>query len=186
MAVGPALIHLRRTLQVKGDFAERDPWEARYGRLMGRELRRQFRAITEALGDPPDLSNLPPEFWAEEDETIIAALWILEQGIYLESAERLMTSLPGITVADWALVNTRAMGWARAYTFDLVTGINQRTRNHLQVLVARYFQAPTTQGELRRSLEPLFGPVRATLIARTEVTRAAVQGEIGYVAELAA
>jgi hypothetical protein len=97
--------------------------------------------------------------------------------IYMESAERLMSSTPiGV---DWALVNAGAVEWAAQYAGDFVRGTTETTRRAINNKIAQFFETPgLTQGDLRRSLAPTFGPVRADMIAQTEVTRASAQGEI--------
>ena len=84
---------------------------------------------------------------------------------------------------DWALVNEAAVNWGTRYTYDLVTGINETSRRVLQTSIPQYFEEAMTQGELRSRLTGTFGPVRAEMIARTEVTRAAVEGQRATVRE---
>lgn len=77
---------------------------------------------------------------------------------------------------DWELANTGAAAWARRYGFDLVSQITETTRARLQQEIAAFIENQENMGQLRARLEPLFGPVRAELIAATEVTRAYAEG----------
>ena len=85
---------------------------------------------------------------------------------------------------EWGLVNEAAANWARQYTFELVKDLVDTSRRTLQKLIPQYFEQQMTQGQLREMLTPLFGPVRAEMIATTEVTRAASEGEQGIAKEL--
>jgi hypothetical protein len=108
---------------------------------------------------------------------------------------------------DWALVNTAAADWARSYSTLLAGQINNTSRQavaaSIRNSVASFFEEGLTIGELERRLasDPdlaqlftkdvrdrlgrIYGPRRAAMIARTEVTNAAMQGEVGIVDELA-
>lgn len=97
----------------------------------------------------------------------------------------LLRANPAIGV-DWALVNEAASEWSRRYTYDLVRGITDHTREALQRAVGDFFEEGLTRGDLEGRLSSLFGPVRAEMIAVTEVTRAAAEGQQGLVSEVAA
>jgi len=74
---------------------------------------------------------------------------------------------------DPAVINTEALRWAREYAFDLVRGLTGTTRDQLREATAAFVQTPgLTIGDIEQLIEPTFGPVRAELIATTEVTRA--------------
>jgi hypothetical protein len=131
----------------------------------------------ELMGDPPRVENLTKEFWDKSTRELIAAIQPLMLEAQIEQAKEIIDDNPAIGV-DWAAVNQEAVDWANKYTFDLVKGINETTQNLLQSAVSGYFENPTTIGDLEKTLlEGGFGPVRAEMIAVTEVTRAASQGE---------
>lgn len=78
-------------------------------------------------------------------------------------------------------VNRFAVEWAQQYTFDLVSRIDESTGRQLGNAVAGWIQRGDALPSLVRDLEPLFGPVRAEMIASTETTRAFAEGSlIGY------
>lgn len=164
------------------DFANRSDWEAQLARALARLQQRELKRLLDALGDPPDLNNLYPEFWNEFSTTMRGELIPTLEGIFLDSAEQLLgTTSIGV---DWALINAQAARWAEQYSYDLVRGIAENTRAALQQKVSAYFRNGLTQQDLRASLQNLFGPVRAEMIAVTETTRASVNGELAIVREI--
>ena len=157
-------------------------WEADLGKDLAKLLRAQMGQLLEILGDPPDINNVSPSFWTESGEVLQAALARNFQGIYVAAAQQILDAQPiGV---DWGIVNQNAANWARRYSFDLVSGITDTTRNAISDAVAAFFERQQTIGDLRAVLSEIYGPVRADMIAATEVTRAAVQGELGVVQEL--
>jgi len=85
---------------------------------------------------------------------------------------------------DWGLVNQGAIDWAARYTFELVKGIHDTDRKMLQSAIRGYFEQEQTIGELEKQIRRSFSPVRAEMIAQTEVTRASSQGEQKVAQEL--
>ncbi len=83
----------------------------------------------------------------------------------------------GLTV-DWELANSNAAEWARLYGAQLVNNITGTTLTRLQTEIAAFIENGENMGQLRARLEPLFGPLRADLIASTEVTRAFAEGNL--------
>lgn len=160
-------------LPIKSDLPNRDELERRLARALGREFGREFDELMDALGDPPDPNNLPPEFW--EGKEMRGVLDELLAGTFIVAAE--IYHLEFTVGFDWGLVNQDAIDWARGYTFDLVSGINNTTRGVLQSALETYYRDGLTKKELAQLLEPTYGPVRASMIARTETTRAAVEGQ---------
>jgi hypothetical protein len=164
------------------DLARRAELEQQLARELARLQQRELTRLLQALGDPPTLENLNPEYWNEFSTTLRGELTPTLEKVYLASAEqRLDTMSVGV---DWSIVNKNAADWARNYTFDLVRGITENTRAALQAKLPAYFEQGQTIGQLRNSLQDLFGPVRAGTIAVTEISRAAVQGETAIQREL--
>ena len=74
---------------------------------------------------------------------------------------------------DPAVINTEAVRWARDYSYELVRGITDTTRNQLSEVISAFTQTPgMTIGDIERMIAPTFGSVRAEMIAVTETTRA--------------
>lgn len=79
---------------------------------------------------------------------------------------------------DWELANAEAAEWALRYGYELVRAIVKTTRKRLQREISNFITSGETLLQLRRRLEPVFGPVRAEAIAVTEVTRAYAEGNV--------
>ena len=164
------------------ELPNRMDWEAALGKDLAKLLRRQMGTLLELLGDPPDLNNVPQSFWQEGGEELRVAVQRHFQAIYLASAEQILSAQPiGV---EWGLINQNAVDWARRASFDLISGLTDTTRRTVQQSVGRFFEEQLTIGDLRQMLSQSFGPVRAELIAATETTRAAVEGERAFVREL--
>jgi hypothetical protein len=154
---------------------DRDSWERRVARETAKLGKQALDEVMNALGDPPDFSGLPATFWDQQTGALASLLTPLLQEVYLASAESaLEESVVGV---DWAMVNRNAVTWANSYTYDLVSGMTETTRELIRESVGNFFTQNQTLDELRGRLESAFGPIRADMIATTEVTRAATEGE---------
>jgi len=92
------------------------------------------------------------------------------------------------TGVDGNLVNQGAVDWARNYSYEgLLPGITNVEREAVQKHVAAFFEEGLTVGQLisrlKEVLDPEMADEVAELITRTEVTRAAVEGERATVRE---
>ncbi len=169
------------------DVPNRDDLEKELARKLGRLNRVHMARLLELLGDPPDMLNVPPEFWEEAGEELAAVIRPFAADVYLAAAQRLLDDpTMGVIGVEWGLVNQRAAEWARQYSFDLVTGINDTSRAAIREAVENFFAQQQTIGELRKKLGEIYSPVRAEMIATTEVTRAAAQGELEFQNQLSA
>lgn len=166
------------------DIPNRDELERQLARTLGKLQRSQMARLLEYMGDPPSLDRVPAEFWDEIGGELADALRPFLGTVYTDAAQRMIESGP--VGVEWTLINQRAADWARQYTFELVRGINDRSRAALQEMVGGYFEQGQTIGELEERISTLYGPVRAEMIATTEITRAAVQGERAVADELRA
>lgn len=165
------------------DVPDRERLEQQYARLMGRLLREYGTRIMDVLGDPPRLNNIPASFWDDETRAMAREIIPMEQRLYLDAAKRVIEDTN--VGVDWALTNQAAINWANTYTFDLVRGLNDTTREVLADALESYFDHPQTIGEFENSIQLMFGPMRAEMIAVTEITRASVEGEREIARELA-
>lgn len=166
------------------DFEQRSDFEEQLGRRFGRAQREQYRRVIDALGDEPNINNIPAEFWDDLSSEYEAAIRpTVEAALLAYVKQRIDETDIGV---DWAQMNERAASWARSYSFELVKGIRDNTRSALQQKIEGFYRDKRTIGELADSISPLFGPVRADMIAVTETTRAAAQGESLFEGELAA
>jgi hypothetical protein len=164
------------------DLVGRSEWERQFSRRLTRLERQWLDDLMEKLGDPPDLTRVPEAYWGEMSATLQAEIVPVLTSVFLQAAEA-MVELSPIGV-EWDLVHASAVAWSREYGFTLVSGITANTRQFLQQAVGRFFSDQLTIGQLRDLLGQKYGPVRADMIASTEITRAAVQGELNIVSSL--
>lgn len=164
------------------DIPNRDELEARLASAISREQAAELNKLMDLLGDPPDLNNVPASFWENGGKALRGAIAPILQDVFTNQAKVLIDQLTiGV---DWALVNQAAITWASQYTFDLVKGINETTMRGLQTAISTYYHDSLTLGELRGMISGYFGPMRAEMIATTEITRASVEGELGTVQQI--
>lgn len=100
---------------------------------------------------------------------------------------------------DWSLINQGAANWAKGYSTILAGQVASSSRDRIATSVrgsiAAFYEEGLNLGELKRRLEAdpalahlftsdvkdklgrVYGPGRAEMIARTELTRAAAEGE---------
>lgn len=124
--------------------------------------------------------TLPPEFWLDERDALLALLLPAVEEYALAGvrygAEKLAQI--GITV-DYSLVHAPAIRWARQHTDALLERLNSTTQGSVGEVVANWLDTP---GAMREELEARLLPLlndnvaRAESVAVTEVTRAAAQG----------
>jgi SPP1 gp7 family putative phage head morphogenesis protein len=118
--------------------------------------------------------------WPEEDDELFDELYPALREAALAAAKTAMTGLVddyGVGV-DWALVNQRVVEWAKKYVGGLVRGINEVTRDFLRSAVSDWVSSGKPLEDLVAEIEPMFGSVRAELIATTEVTKAFAEGNL--------
>lgn len=164
------------------DIPNRDELEKKLARNLGKLNRVQLMRLMEHLGDPPKIDNVPASFWDETGKELASVLAPFLEEVYVEQSLQLMNNQPiGV---DWTLVNEGAVDWANRYSYDLVTNLNETSRRTLQTSVSAYYERGQTIGELEKRLTTAFGPVRAEMIAVTEITRAASEGEQAIAREL--
>lgn len=167
------------------DYRNRTEREARLARAIARMSAGQRARLFEIMGDPPRLENVGAEYWngafAEWQGVLTPEL----ESIFVDSAMAMLEATPAIGV-DWDLVNRGAADWARRYGGELVRKIDDTTKQAVRDAVADYYEEGLNLGQLRERLGRWFGPVRADMIATTEVTRASVEGEREIARELGA
>ncbi len=187
------------------DVINRDELERKYGREIARLFKGMSGHMLELLEQYNwDVNLIPANIWEGFTIQEKAVLLPFLENVSLASAERLVDSLPiGV---DWGLVNQGAADWARSYSTLLAGQIDQSTREWIATSIrnsiASYFEEGLTMGDLIGRLEAdpklaklfigdvkdrlgrVYGPKRAEMIAVTEVTRAAVEGQRLVIREL--
>lgn len=113
------------------------------------------------------------DFWDKERKKlekviipilIATALW----GIELENKN------PEISLDN---VVMGAAEWAKNYSYDLISGLTEKSRIATQRAFFELFMGNISEEELKNRLSYWFGAYRAELISITEVTRAIEQGK---------
>jgi hypothetical protein len=153
----------------------RDKMERDLARQLSKLFGIQLGKLLELMGDPPRMENVPASFWEEGGAAMAKTMLPFTTSIFLAQAKKLMAQIP--TRVDWSLVNTRAVEYARKYVYNLVKDITDTSRQRTSDAIARFFEDGLTREELEGLLFKDFGPVRAEMIAVTEVTRSAARGE---------
>lgn len=165
------------------DIVNRSTFEEDLATAIARLFGRQRREVIALLGDPPNMASIPPEWWVGITTELRSTIAPIMEVVYLEQAAVVM-DVATIGV-EWGLVNEAAVTWANNYTLELVAGLNNTTRQAVTSAVNSFFSQGLSITELKAKLTPIFGPVRAELIAVTEVTRAAAEGERQTAARIA-
>ncbi|MDX9810600.1 MAG: hypothetical protein RBT04_10665, partial [Sphaerochaetaceae bacterium] len=117
------------------DVLNRDELERRLARVLSKDLRAEMGKLLDLLGDPPDLSKVPYEYWQNGWRSIQKDVEPVLVDTFITQAESMM-NVVGIG-ADWAHFNAVAADWARAYTYELVTGMEGTTRSALEKLLQK-------------------------------------------------
>lgn len=118
-------------------------------------------------------------FWSVEREKLLSLLLPLIIRAVLGGAREAMDGLRVVGIGlDWQLVNTAARKWAEEYSFALVKGITETSRDFLRGKVGDWIGSGKPLRELVTELEPMWGRVRAEMIGATETTRAFAQGNL--------
>lgn len=162
---------------------DRKKLESDLARRLGQQNSAELQRLLKDLGDPPRMENLPFDYFDRMSEDLRGQIQPVLEDAYREQARSLMDAPGGVGI-DWNIINERASQWAREYSFELVKGVTDNTRAAIAQQVEGFYRDQRTMGDLEASLAKLFGPVRAEMIAITEVTRASVQGELAYAREL--
>jgi len=161
-AVGPeaAFSFLKQvplSVRMRAERAIRDKVQA----ILGKYQSRAARAIRN--GDEFDYTGLADELRAA----------VLPELSSLVVDNVLRTSVETGISFDPSIINQEALRWAREFSTSWAQGLTETTRKQLQEAMAAFIQTPgMTIGDVTSLIEPAFGPVRAEMIAATEVTRA--------------
>lgn len=157
------------------DIVNRAELERKLARVIGKQQQAEFRKLMNLLGDPPRIENVPHEYWENGWRSLQKEVEPVLLDIYMSQAEAMLGTISA--GVDWTLINTTAANWASTYTYGLVRELTEKTRAGLQTIIPRFYQDGWDLGQLRKALSRWYSPVRADMIAITETTRAAVEGE---------
>lgn len=118
------------------------------------------------------------QFWADEEAALWEDLAEVIIGALLAGVESGANLLPASAqvLVDFDMVNNSVIDYAKQYRYDLIKGITDTTRTQVQKLVSDWTSSGASLPVLEAQLEPLFGEVRAGMIAATETTRVYAEG----------
>lgn len=113
-----------------------------------------------------------------------------ESDLGATAAEGGISAVVGLGITDdnlFGVVNERAAAWAEARAAELVSDIDESTRNMINVAVSEGIANGQTVDEIASNIEDLtgFSSERADLIANTEVATANSQGALEGFKEVA-
>lgn len=169
------------------DFPDRAAFEKKLASSVGSRFSAALQKLSDVLGDPPSMDNVPNDLWDEIGADLVDEMEPQLAQTYANSAVHLGNDLRnryqvevGRSV-DWKLVNKSAAEWAKQYTYELVKGIDATSRDRLSGAISSFFEDQLSMGDLRDLIGSIFDPERAARIATTEITRAAVEGELNTV-----
>jgi len=166
------MVEVRGRMDIEGAFA----------RTLGREFAVTYKELLGLLGDPPALENLTPEWWLGVRDRVAGAVRPGLEFAFGEAIDSFADEV-GFTF-DWDLKNQAAIDWAIGYTAELGDGLVATRRKKISAAVADFFERDGNMGKLRKDIGRWVSPESAALIASTEVTRAAVGGELWAAADL--
>jgi hypothetical protein len=167
------------------DVANRDRLEAALAQQLAKISTPALRKLITALGSPPSLNNVPDSFWSAYSADLRATLETSLADIYVAQAHTMATEHGITTSVSWDLINQDAADWARAYSFELVKEHTDYTVSRLQDIISTGIEKAQPLSEIQAAVGAVFGADRMAVIATTELTRAAAEGEIAVVAQMA-
>lgn len=192
------------------ELANRDELEENFAKKFGRVARRHMHEYREFLGNPPDESNVPPEFWKKverETENELVPILLL---IFGESAELHGWQGADMGLAAFGFASQRAGEFAKYWVestqdrlakgFDKIAQRNRQepsertiedaieSNRHVPVnrINPMRPQQPTEEidrDELDELLDHTFGPKRIETVAIDETTTAQHAGGESGVSE---
>jgi len=159
----------------------RDELETTFAARLSKAMRTIKNLLLTALGKDVVAANVTNDVWDTVSKEYTAAAIPALENTFVTATFTMMDAAAGIAVDG---VNERAASWAAQYGYDLVRGITDNDRKYLQTAVESFYRDGLTLGDLTDKVARQYSPVRAEMIAVTETTRAAVEGDRYYVQEL--
>lgn len=143
----------------------------------------ELNPIDEFLGtikrEPFESKRLDNFFWINERDILFELLFPILFKAAISGAQDALEELTTIGIGvDWGLVNEAVRDWAKRYTYDLVSGITETSKKFLQEAEAEWIESGAPLDVLIDQITPMFGSVRAEMIAVTETTRVFAAGNL--------
>ena len=148
--------------------------ERRLARILSKDLQAELKKLLDMLGDPPNMSNVPHSYWQTGWKLIAKHIEPILVDFFIDQAMAAMDEV-SITI-DLAVINTDAIEWATNNSDKWLQQAFGNTYEGVSVLVPKAYEEGWTIKELAKQLERYYSPVRAEMIAVTEMTRAHTEG----------
>lgn len=118
------------------------------------------------------MEPLPFSFWEEEEELLYSLIIDVAAQAAQAGVTAGVNALGSVElVIDYDLLNSAALEYAQQHTFNMVSFITETSRQALQNEFAEWIASGQPLDALIDELRPLFGDIRAEMIASTEITR---------------
>lgn len=158
-----------------GRDKDRETLEDQMTQTVAKFFREQQKRIIEAAQVGQELDDA---FWANEEKLMLDE-WVPELTNHantlinytIDDVERIYR-----IGADWGMVNTDALKWARQFAGKEIKNITETTRAATRQAIANWIETGGKQQDLVKSLAITFGEKRAKNIAVTELTTCYVEG----------
>lgn len=156
--------------------------EGKFGVLLRGVSRRHRKDLERLMGDPPDINNVPPEFWErvkrDNEERLLAVMLLLFAGSAEATGKikRTTTTDTGETIAQ------RAERYAAERSAFVSDKIVDTTKKNLERVSQKWREMtakgiPVPKAVIVDATRTQFGDARAQTIATTEVTKARTEGD---------
>lgn len=125
--------------------------------------------------------TLSTQFWQGENALLTEEMVEIAMLVLLAGAEGGIDSLPVHlrVLTNWNQLNEAVMWYLNhQYLIQDIPVITEATRRQVAPIIDRWIRSGEHLDTLKTQLEPLFGPVRASRIATTEVTRLYADGNL--------
>lgn len=162
------------------DFPERSRFEKELEGLLLPLAEKHRRKLIRLMGNPPDASRVPAEFWEEvrreQEETLLAILLLIfATSSVFQGAQEQQAQQSAAAYAATAAARTATEYATRSR--ELAAGLAQEAEQaRRQAAAGVKDAAPLDRQTIRLKFEQIFGPDRVRRIAVTETTKAATAG----------
>lgn len=162
------------------EFDGRDKERAKLEKELEAKIAKFFEGQAERVTKAAKNDNLNDDFWRGEEEAFNTDLYpVLVDYTQVLAAMAIEDTEAIYSIgADWGLVNTGALDWARQFAADEIRNITTTTREAVRTAVTNWIETGGKLNDLTKALEPTFGLNRARRIAATEITRSYAEGSV--------
>jgi SPP1 gp7 family putative phage head morphogenesis protein len=121
----------------------------------------------------PEDNVFQQSFWDDDDSELWDELSQVILEVYLTGVDGGIDLLPPSlrVLADFDLINTNALEFARGYHYNKIRGITDTTRKQTQKAISDWIVSGAPLDALETALGGIYGTSRAERIAATEATR---------------